>query len=113
MGTLVKIDTNTLNVNRERIPTICMEIDLTFPVVRKVNVHGPWYNLNYESLHIICSTCGCYGHHTFDCKKTIDKMTQLVILTVAQPRGLSKNDVVHEQRLTELHQEVGKDSAKL
>lgn len=32
---------------------------------------------------------------------------------MAQPRGLLKNDVVHEQRLMELHQEVGDDSVEI
>ncbi|MCI02300.1 hypothetical protein A2U01_0023332, partial [Trifolium medium] len=67
VGTPVKVDTNTLKVERGRFARICVEIDLTLPVVGKVNVNGHWYKVQYEGLHIICGSCGCYGHHTRDC----------------------------------------------
>jgi hypothetical protein len=70
VGTPIKVDTNTLKVERGRFARICVEIDLTLPVVGKVNVNGHWYKVQYEGLHIICGNCGCYGHHTRDCKKT-------------------------------------------
>jgi hypothetical protein len=70
LGTPIKVDTNTLKVERGRFARICVEIDLTLPVVGKVNVNGHWYNVQYEGLHIICGSCGCYGHHTRDCKAT-------------------------------------------
>jgi hypothetical protein len=69
VGTPIKVDTNTLKVERGRFARVCVEIDLTMPVVGKVNVNGHWYNVQYEGLHIICGGCGCYGHHTRDCKK--------------------------------------------
>jgi hypothetical protein len=43
VGTPVKVDTNTLKVERGRFARICVEIDLTLPVVGKVNVNGHWY----------------------------------------------------------------------
>ncbi|CAI8614242.1 unnamed protein product [Vicia faba] len=79
----------------------------------KVNVNGHWYNVQYEGLHIICSNCSCYGHHTCDCKKTPHDLTRTVIPTVAQPRGLPKNDDVYEQRLIELYYKVDDDGAKI
>jgi hypothetical protein len=69
VGTPIKVDTNTLKVHRGRFARICVEIDLTLPVVGKVNVNGHWYNVQYEGLHTICGACGCYGHHTRDCKE--------------------------------------------
>jgi hypothetical protein len=69
VGTPIKVDTNTLKVERGRFARICVEIDLTLPVVGKVNVNGHWYQVQYEGLHIICGSCGCYGHHTRDCKQ--------------------------------------------
>ncbi|XP_045792034.1 uncharacterized protein LOC123886793 [Trifolium pratense] len=69
IGTPVKVDTNTLNVERGRFARICVEIDLTKPVVGKVWIHGHWYKVQYEGLHMICATCGCYGHITRNCTK--------------------------------------------
>jgi hypothetical protein len=76
VGTPVKVDTNTLTVERGRFARICVEIDLTLPVVGKVNVNGHWYNVQYEGLHIICGSCGCYGHHTRDCKSNNNKNSE-------------------------------------
>lgn len=54
VGTLVKVDSNTLNVERGRFACISVEIDLTKPVAGKVWVNGHWYKVQYEGLHIIC-----------------------------------------------------------
>jgi hypothetical protein len=70
IGTPVKVNTNTLNVERGRFARICVEIDLTKPVVGKVWINGHWYKVQYEGLHIICAACGCYGHVTRNCTKT-------------------------------------------
>lgn len=83
MGDPAKVDTNTLDVNRGRFAKICMEIDLTLPVVRKVNINGQWYNVQCEGLHIIYSKCDCHGHHTRDFKKIPHNLTQSVVLTMA------------------------------
>ncbi|CAK8535977.1 unnamed protein product [Lathyrus sativus] len=96
VGTFAKVNTNTLNVEKGRFVRIYVEIDLTLPFVVKVNVNGHWYNMQYESLCIICSSCDCYGHHTRDCKKISDSLTQPTISIVAQPRGQSEYNVVHE-----------------
>jgi hypothetical protein len=69
VGTPIKVDTNTLNVERGRFARICVEIDLTKPVVGKVWINGHWYKVQYEGLHMICSACGCYGHITRNCTK--------------------------------------------
>jgi hypothetical protein len=75
VGTPIKVDNNTLKVERGRFARICVEIDLTLPVVGKVNVNGHWYKVQYEGLHIICGNCGCYGHHTRDCSKNSVQQT--------------------------------------
>lgn len=96
MGTLVKVYTNTLNIERGRFARTCVEIGLTLLVVRKVGVSGHWYNVWYEGFHIICSRCGCYGHHPRDCRKILDNLIQSTVPTVEQPKGMLKNDVIHE-----------------
>ncbi|CAK8562226.1 unnamed protein product [Lathyrus sativus] len=40
VGTPVKIDTNTLNVEKGNFARICVKIDLTLQVIRKVIVNG-------------------------------------------------------------------------
>lgn len=62
VGKPVKVDNNTLKVERGKFARICVEIDLTQPVVGKVWLNGHWYKVEYEGLHLICASCGCYGH---------------------------------------------------
>ena len=54
-------------MSRGKFARICMEIDLTTSVVRRVCIEGKWNKIKYEGLHIICAQCGCYGHDTRDC----------------------------------------------
>ena len=63
----MKIDYNMLKVSRGKFARVCIEIDLNKPVVGRICVEGKWYTIVYEGLHIICSHCGCYGHHARDC----------------------------------------------
>lgn len=62
VGKPIKVDRNTLKVERGRFARICIEVDLTQPIVGKVWLKGHWYKLEYEGLHLICASCGCYGH---------------------------------------------------
>lgn len=68
VGKPIKVDRNTLKVERGRFARICVEIDLNQPVVGKVCLNDHWYKVSYEGLHIICSNCGCYGHLGRNCK---------------------------------------------
>ncbi|XP_057443885.1 uncharacterized protein LOC130736047 [Lotus japonicus] len=68
LGRPIKVDMNTLNADRGRFARICVELDLTLPVVGKVCIEGFWYKIEYEGLHVICTKCGCYGHHSRECK---------------------------------------------
>ncbi|XP_057431631.1 uncharacterized protein LOC130724424 [Lotus japonicus] len=70
IGKPIKVDRNTLSAERRRFARICIEIDLTMPVVGKFWFEGFWYKLEYEGLHIICPKCGCYGHRGRECVVT-------------------------------------------
>ncbi|CAJ2637226.1 unnamed protein product, partial [Trifolium pratense] len=109
VGTPVKVDTNTLSVERGRFARICVEIDLTLPVVGKVNVNGHWYNVQYEGLHIICGGCGCYGHHTRDCTKTT-MLPNKKIAVVATQGGAPVGDARREKSVSEPNKESGADN---
>ncbi|GAU50505.1 hypothetical protein TSUD_409800 [Trifolium subterraneum] len=70
IGRPIKVDTNTMKVERGRFARVCVEVDLTVPVVGKIWVNGHWYKVQYEGLHIICTNCGCYGHLGRNCPLT-------------------------------------------
>lgn len=67
VGKPIKVDSNTLDVRRGWFARVCVEVDLNKPVVGKVWLTGFWYRVEYEGLHRICSSCGCYGHLGREC----------------------------------------------
>lgn len=60
--TPVKIDINTRLATRARFARVCIDIDLTKPLVAKFCLDDAWYNVEYEGIHTICFACGMYGH---------------------------------------------------
>ncbi|XP_020206144.1 uncharacterized protein LOC109791283 [Cajanus cajan] len=67
VGVPSRVDMPTVNVARGKFARVCVEIDLTVPVVGKVWFRDHWYKVEYEGLHLICAKCGCYGHLSRDC----------------------------------------------
>ncbi|XP_020211512.1 uncharacterized protein LOC109796242 [Cajanus cajan] len=67
IGKPVKVDLNTLNMTRGRFARVCVEINLNEPVVGRFFLNGVWYNVKYEGLHLLCSSCCCYGHVLRNC----------------------------------------------
>ncbi|CAL0309883.1 unnamed protein product [Lupinus luteus] len=66
IGKPIKVDTNTLTATRGRYARVCVEIDLNKPVVGKIKINH-WHKIMYEGLHLLCSSCGHYGHVTRNC----------------------------------------------
>ncbi|XP_057441998.1 uncharacterized protein LOC130733752 [Lotus japonicus] len=65
--TPIKIDLNTNDIQCGKYARICVEIDLTKPVLGVVGLEGTWYQIEYEGLHLLCHQCGCYGHLARNC----------------------------------------------
>nr|KYP51188.1 Transposon TX1 uncharacterized [Cajanus cajan] len=75
-GRPIKVDLNTLNMNRGRFARVCVEIDLNSPVVGKFCLNDRWHKVEYEGLHLLCTGCGCYGHLIRECPKTVFESTK-------------------------------------
>lgn len=67
IGRPIKVDRQTLRVERGRFARVCVDIDLNQPIVGKFWMRERWYHVEYEGLHVICVGCGCYGHLTRNC----------------------------------------------
>lgn len=46
--TPIRMDVNNLEGNRGRFARICVELDLTKPIIGKVMIEGYWYKIEYE-----------------------------------------------------------------
>ena len=62
IGKPVKVDMTTQSVARGRYTRVCVEIDLHKPIATEIWLNDHWNVLEYESLHLICASCGCYRH---------------------------------------------------
>ncbi|CAN1129037.1 hypothetical protein LINPERHAP2_LOCUS5002 [Linum perenne] len=69
IGRTVRIDNTTLEGNRGNFARICVEVDLSKPLLSKYRMRRRVRRIEYEGLHTICFNCGCYGHKDGDCKQ--------------------------------------------
>ncbi|CAA0842215.1 Unknown protein [Striga hermonthica] len=67
VGTPIRIDLNTSNVERGKYARACIQIDLNQPVVGQAGFQGIWYKVEYEGLYLLCPLCGRYGHNRNTC----------------------------------------------
>lgn len=58
IGNPLRIDANTHLATRGKFPRICVEVDLSKPLVPVVLVDGHLQRVEYESLFTICFHCG-------------------------------------------------------
>lgn len=86
VGTPIRVDMNTVDMQRGKYARVCVEIDLNSPVLGRVGLHGVWYNIEYEGLHLLCAKCGCYGHLARQCtRERVPKPSTQSETTVKEP----------------------------
>lgn len=66
-GRVVKIDPTTVGKARGRFARLCVELDLTAPLVPTICIAGIPTAVEYEGLYQICFDCGQYGHTAEAC----------------------------------------------
>ncbi|CAI0435221.1 unnamed protein product [Linum tenue] len=67
IGRPIRVDRATQTGERGRYARVCVEVDLSKPLLSKYKIEGSTYYIEYEGLHQICSECGKYGHSKQAC----------------------------------------------
>lgn len=67
IGDVVKINYNTASGNRGRFARVTVMLDLTKPLIPRIQVDGEILFVEYEGIPSICFTCGRYGHSQEGC----------------------------------------------
>ncbi|XP_072056312.1 uncharacterized protein [Arachis hypogaea] len=102
VGIPVKVDLATKLAERGRYARACVQIDLGLPVTKKILVEGVEYEVEYESLHLICGSCLKFGHDMKVCKTDSNAgggTNAKVISDVAkQPESSNSKNPVHVEK---------------
>ncbi|KAJ4826538.1 hypothetical protein Tsubulata_034976 [Turnera subulata] len=64
---IFRIDAATSSATRGQYAKMSVEVDLTKPLVSKFRLRRRTWKVEYEGLHLVCFTCGCYGHKDNQC----------------------------------------------
>jgi hypothetical protein len=71
VGKTVKVDKNTLTQERGKYARLCVQVNLTRPLLAMFTIKGRKYNIEYEGLHMLCTTCGRFGHYKEGCPNKV------------------------------------------
>ncbi|KAJ4842083.1 hypothetical protein Tsubulata_009435 [Turnera subulata] len=66
-GRPIKVDEVTLKSSRGKYARVCVEVDLTKPLVSKFRLKRRVWRVVYEGLDTVCFMCGHYGHTLDKC----------------------------------------------
>ncbi|CAN1184437.1 hypothetical protein LINPERHAP2_LOCUS36975 [Linum perenne] len=67
IGRTVRLDLATSEGARGRYARVCVEVDISKPLLGKYMIDNRTFFVEYESLENICVTCGFYGHKAGCC----------------------------------------------
>ncbi|XP_031127744.1 uncharacterized protein LOC116029845 [Ipomoea triloba] len=62
LGRIVRIDHTTSLVSRGKFTRVCVESDITKPLISRFTLEDKVWHVAYEGIHVVCFSCGMYGH---------------------------------------------------
>lgn len=71
LGKAIRLDTYTAQRKRGKFARMCVELDLTKPLVLELEAEGQIVSVVYESMGLLCQKCGKFGHLKEKCGDSI------------------------------------------
>lgn len=71
IGPVLKVDANTASGTRGRYARICVQVDISKPLVKTILIGKLIQGVIYEGIGALCFTCGRLGHRKDDCLHVI------------------------------------------
>ncbi|KAI9084260.1 hypothetical protein K1719_033767 [Acacia pycnantha] len=103
IGKAIRLDIHTAQRTRGKFARMCVELDLTKPLVPAFNVDGQILSVVYESMGLLCTKCGWYGHNKDGCdnfhRKKLEDM-------VVEAKGVQMKDGSEREGETEIWKTV-------
>lgn len=63
VGKTVKVDKNTIHLERGKYARICVKVNLTKSLFAMFTIKERMFMIEYEGLHLLCLSCGRFGHY--------------------------------------------------
>ncbi|KAI9127967.1 hypothetical protein K1719_000960 [Acacia pycnantha] len=63
IGKAIRLDIHTAQRARGKFARLCVELDLTKPLIPEFRVENQTLSIVYESLGLLCNKCGWFGHN--------------------------------------------------
>ncbi|KAI9124767.1 hypothetical protein K1719_004094 [Acacia pycnantha] len=104
IGKAIKLDVHTAQRARGKFARMCVQLDLTKPLVPQFEVEGQVLSIVYESLGLLCTKCWIFGHRRDGCEEFHKRATE-VHIDVEVTEGVRK-EAAHSEVKKELWQIV-------
>lgn len=79
---------------------MCVEVDITKPLLARFILRGKVGQIEYEGLHLVCYKCGIYGHcmDKFPLKKTdaVGEEVSLILVRKCGHKQIAEGNVENE-----------------
>ncbi|XP_016173927.1 uncharacterized protein LOC107616489 [Arachis ipaensis] len=97
VGRTMRVDTHTAEKCRGKFARLCVELNLTEPLVSQYSINGTKYRVEYKGLHCICFNCGMAGHEKSNCA-TSQKAAETDGITAATTAGVVEERQEEDQK---------------
>ncbi|GLT77971.1 hypothetical protein SLA2020_495230 [Shorea laevis] len=94
VGNLLRVDAHTAHHTRGQYARVCVQIDLSKPVVKYVRIGRQKQKVLYEGVNALCFSCGRIGHRNSQCTQKGSPPTGVNALT--PPSSQCVNQVAKE-----------------
>ncbi|KAI9091048.1 hypothetical protein K1719_028318 [Acacia pycnantha] len=110
IGKAIRLDVHTAQRARGKFARMCVELDLTKPLIPSFCVEGRKLDVVYESLNSLCMNCGWYGHSAAVCE-SFHKSKAEADMDVEKQGGRNRLWQVRgrERKFTVLHEDVDQE----
>lgn len=111
VGRPIRVDNTTSLASKGSFARICVEIDISKPLISKFTLEQKSWPIVYERLHLVCFSCGVYGHRAEQCGKGEPEMTDGPVEGINQgenrgTRSETRNAVASKSQFAAHHLKV-------
>lgn len=92
IGEPIRIDSATSLISRGKFARMCIEVDITKPLLAKFWLRRRIRRIEYEGIHLVCFKCGVYGHSHDSCSKKDNAEEENVREAAATAGGNQQSD---------------------